>query len=560
MTGSRLLAAAFLTVGLAVLCVVSVSSDAFAAAAAVVDSKPAAFSILHAAQLVLAVGLDNLRGQHAELVTRAAAKIAEVKDGLPAADVTRIEGEHGALLRDVSAVADAIKAEERKAPVPGPTDPNRAHAWSGEDAKKIGERAKAFGLSGEDAIAVMADPKVRSLEAATDNLQERAVAKNGPRQTPQIDVTRDEGDTLRNAVESSVMLRANPASVTDAKLIEQAREYRGMSLLEAGRHFIERSQGVKLRGLSRRELATVCLGLPDMSIRIAGMHSTSDFANVLANVASKRLRAAYEAAPQTFKRFTRPSTNPDFKEKSVVQLSSSPAFKKVREGAEYSHGGLTDGVEKYALATYGRIIAITRQALMNDDLGAFDRLPRMLGRAAADLESNTVWNILLDNAAMNDTVALFHADHGNLLSATAIDETNLALAEKAMRDQKGLAAKAADRENLNLTPAFMMVGNAKKIQAQKMLTAVQATATSGVNPFAGAMELIVEARITGNKWFLSASPDQIDTIEYSYLEGENGVFIEQRVGFEVDGLEVKGRLDFAAKAIDWRGLTYNPGA
>jgi hypothetical protein len=59
---------------------------------------------------------------------------------------------------------------------------------------------------------------------------------------------------------------------------------------------------------------------------------------------------------------------------------------------------------------------------------------------------------------------------------------------------------------------------------------------------------------------LIADPATIDTIEYAYLEGEEGVFTEQRVGFEVDGIEVKGRLDFAAKAIDWRGMYYNPGA
>jgi hypothetical protein len=109
-------------------------------------------------------------------------------------------------------------------------------------------------------------------------------------------------------------------------------------------------------------------------------------------------------------------------------------------------------------------------------------------------------------------------------------------------------------------PKYLVTGSAKKVEAQKMLTAVQAAATSNVNVFAESMEPITEARITGNKWFVIADPATIDTIEYAYLEGEEGVFTEQRVGFEVDGIEVKGRLDFAAKAIDWRGMVYNPGA
>jgi hypothetical protein len=61
-------------------------------------------------------------------------------------------------------------------------------------------------------------------------------------------------------------------------------------------------------------------------------------------------------------------------------------------------------------------------------------------------------------------------------------------------------------------------------------------------------------------WYLIANPNQIDTIEYAYLEGQQGAYIESRNGFDVDGVEIKARLDFGAKAIDWRGLYKNSGA
>ena len=51
-------------------------------------------------------------------------------------------------------------------------------------------------------------------------------------------------------------------------------------------------------------------------------------------------------------------------------------------------------------------------------------------------------------------------------------------------------------------------------------------------------------------WYLAASPNQIDTIEYAYLEGQQGACIETHNGFDVDGVEIKCRLDFGAKAID----------
>jgi hypothetical protein len=171
--------------------------------------------------------------------------------------------------------------------------------------------------------------------------------------------------------------------------------------------------------LSKFELATRLLGLDPLGSRAIGLNSTSDFANVLANVINKRLRNAYELAPQNWKKIGRQSNNTDFKQKSVVQLSSAPIFKQVSEGQEFSYGGLTDGAEKYALATYGRIIAITRQTLINDDLARSDRLPMMLGRQAAELEAKTFWAILTANAAMSDGTALFHANHGNLGSAAS---------------------------------------------------------------------------------------------------------------------------------------------
>jgi hypothetical protein len=129
-----------------------------------------------------------------------------------------------------------------------------------------------------------------------------------------------------------------------------------------------------------------------------------------------------------------------------------------------------------------------------------------------------------------------------------------------MRKQKSLSPSRPTREPMNLSPRYIVVSPDKETEAAKMLTAILATQASNVNVFQGSLEPIVEARLTGNTWYLFADPATIDTIEYSYLEGEEGLFTEQRIGFEVDGIEIKGRVDFAAKAIDWRGIYKDPGA
>jgi hypothetical protein len=371
-----------------------------------------------------------------------------------------------------------------------------------------------------------------------------------------VQVITDERDTMRAALENAILHRANPQAV---QLDDAAREWRGMSLMEMGRVYFEQTTGQRLRGLGKMELATRLLGL-DTGLRAGGMMATTDFPAILANVVSKRLRMAYQVAPQHWKNLSRQNNAPDFKARAIVQLSNLPQFKKIAEGGEYQHAALGDGKEQYALATYGRIVAITRQSLINDDLGAFDRLPMLLGRAAAETESSLFWAIILNNPQMGDGVALFDAKHGNVGTAAAIAIASLNEARSLMRKQKGLALKAADAEPLNLTPAYIVVSPDKETECQQFLaTTLYPTQNAQVNPFAGSLLQITEARLSGNAWYVFADPSTIDTIEYAYLEGEEGLYTESRLGFEVDGIEIKGRLDFAAKAIDWRGMLKNAG-
>jgi hypothetical protein len=61
-------------------------------------------------------------------------------------------------------------------------------------------------------------------------------------------------------------------------------------------------------------------------------------------------------------------------------------------------------------------------------------------------------------------------------------------------------------------------------------------------------------------WYMVADNGAVDTVEYCYLDGSEGVFLDSAMDFDSDGMKVKARLDFAAKSIDWRGLWKNPGA
>lgn len=367
-------------------------------------------------------------------------------------------------------------------------------------------------------------------------------------------------DMISRAVATTALLhRADPAGFP---LNDDAKHFRGMSLIELARSSLDFA-GVDTRGMAKMHLASDAL-------RLGGLHNTSDFPAILANVANKTLRAGYEAAPQTWRPFTREVTLPDFKEKSRVQLGEAPQLEKVLENGEFKRGTIGEGKEAYSLFTYGKIVGITRQAIINDDLNAFTRIPRAFGIQAAQLESDLVWAQIIGNPVMGDGTALFHANHGNLGAAAGIDVTSLAAAFEAMRLQKGLDGKTF----LNLTPRFLIVPVAAVLKAMQLLTSITPNQSSNVVPdYIAKLTPISEPRLDGGfvnpatgavvagsrfNWFLAADPAMSDTVEIGYLEGNRGVYTETRNGFDIDGVEVKVRIDAGAKVIDWRSFYKNP--
>ncbi|MEH7829871.1 prohead protease/major capsid protein fusion protein [Gemmobacter denitrificans] len=353
----------------------------------------------------------------------------------------------------------------------------------------------------------------------------------------------------RDAMSEALLHRHNPGR---AQLTDRAREFRGLTLLELARHALDR-RGIATRGMSKMELATEAL------IGRSGLHSTSDFPLILANVANKTLRAAYDTTPRTFTAWARQAVITDFKPVARNQLGGAPDLLRVPESGEFTYGTIGESREVYALVTYGRIVGITRQTLINDDLDAFTRIPSAFGAAAADLESDLVYSIFSTNPNMADGNPLFHASHANLGTAGAISETTLAEAYRLFGNQRGLEGR-----QISVLPRYIITPpGVRSVEARKNVTATTPNAVAGVNAFANRLEPIEEARLIPaagpDPWFLAADPSRIDTIEFAYLEGQQGVYTETRSGFEVDGIEIKARHDFAAKAIDWRGLFRNAG-
>jgi len=248
----------------------------------------------------------------------------------------------------------------------------------------------------------------------------------------------------------------------------------------------------------------------------------------------------------------------DFRPNPVTGLTGTPEFLVVEENGEYTYASFQDIGDSFKLWTAGRIISLSRQLIINDQLGLFGDMGGHLGRGAALHEANAWWANVLGNPNLSDGVALFHASHGNLApSGSFLSATGLSAGRAAMRKQK-------DRDGvtpINPTPKYLVVGPDSETAADQLLATFQAAKSGDVVPaFVRSLIVVVTPRITDYSWYLFADPTKTPALQHAYLRGQKGIYTDTRVGFEVDGVEYKGRLDFNAKAAGFQGVYKNPGA
>lgn len=406
--------------------------------------------------------------------------------------------------------------------------------------------------------------------AAPDAARAEALAAVASRATARVPAEvagarQDEGDTarrhLQNALEHMVMQRSSvPLKV---ELEEGARRYRGFQLIDYARACIELGGGT-YAGLTKIETfqRAFAMGREKRFTR-AGTHTSGDFPDLLANTASKSLRAAYEYAPRTFLSWTNRMDLPDFKDFKLVALGGAPALDLIGENGEVTYGTIDDAAETCTLLRYGKALAVSYVALVNDDMSGFTRIPAMFGQAAADKESAVVYAVLTANANMSDGNALIGAAHANTttgaLTADATGVTNVGKVQNLLRQQTGPEGRI-----LNLTMRTLLVPSGKEVVAAQLFASANVVSTLGaVNPFRSTVQVVAEPRLDATSavaYYGVADPMQIDTIVYGYLQGEAGPTLTSDIEFDTDGLKVKATHNFYAKAADWRGIAYSTGA
>lgn len=364
----------------------------------------------------------------------------------------------------------------------------------------------------------------------------------------------DETDKRREAMVNAMLIRAGVAD-DKVKASAGANPFRGRTLLAIA------EASLQAGGVDTRQFA-------DKRSLVAASftQSGSDFPILLENTMHKTLLAAYGLQALTWSRFCKRGTVSDFRAHNRYRVGSLGNLQPKNELGEYKSVVIPDGEKSsIAAATKGFILNISREAIINDDLGALTDQASAAGRAAARTVEVDVYALLAANSGngptMNDGNPLFHASHNNIAAGAALSVDVLDGMRVLMAQQKDVSGN----DFLDLRPEVLLCPIGMGGAARVIIGAEFDTSVSNKfqvpNKVRGLVRDIVDTpRMTGTRYTLLASASESAAIEVAFLDGNDTPYLETAQAFDTDGGKLKVRLDYGVAGHDWRGAVTNPGA
>lgn len=427
--------------------------------------------------------------------------------------------------------------------------------WSADQTRKIvmetlGGKAEPISNPG----AVPDDVQVfgvglRSQPAASPAYQPRPLGAG-------VRMGEDQTEKFRNGFTEAMLVKAGV--LTDRKSIDGARAggFVGKRLIVLAGDYC------RMHGINTQAMDDDAVAFRALTYRAAGQ-TTSDFTNILANVANKSLLQGWEEAPETWQTWTRRGTLPDFKTAEISGLSGFTGLDEVPEDGDITYGKFTDRKETIKLVSYAKKYRITRKLIINDDLRALSAIPRAMGRAGNRKVGDITYALLNGTGPTlnQDSTALFDtSSHKNYVAAaTAPTVATLNTASVAMAKQTDPNTSAV----LNIQPRFLMVPKSLEQTARVLMAATYDPAgTAGTlppNTFSNRYEIITDARLDGQTygtaaWYLLADPNVFDTFEVAFLNGMAEPYMRENEEWDGQGTSYLVGVDFGVSALDFRAV------
>jgi hypothetical protein len=427
------------------------------------------------------------------------------------------------------------------------------------------------------ADALVDDPSV-TVEIAQERIIRKMASQplGGAVEGSSFNVTESEHDKFMAQASAGLVQRCFQGQIKHQKApdVQGAEHFRNLGLYRLAEACVRR-MGVNPERYSKADVARVAMGHQGTIDRLRiqrssdAYHTSGSFANLLLDAASKTLTASYLEAPYTWDQWVRQAQSvDDFKNINRISLGESPNLEVVPEGKGYPEGKVVDQRKSYKIEKYGKEFTVTWETVINDDLDALSRIPAMHGAAARRTQEKAIYDVFLSNPLMPDGFNLFSASHtsGTNLSggAAAPSKTTLDKAFEVMGKQKGLNSDVF----LGLTPSILLVPLAYAGTALELVNStasVESEKNSGVSNLygrGGARQLRVVASPyldanSGTNWYAIADNSLIDTVEISFLSGEESPVLESDWNMRNDSYIYKVRQSFAAAVIEHRGIFAN---
>jgi len=489
-------------------------------------------------------------------------------------------GADGATSASVAASkrGDAAKAKEPNMETEGKDGEGKVEAAAPVAAVEIETKIDLSGVRAEAAGEIKRIAEVQKIAAKHPEIAAKAIAEVWDATKTELEVMRADRPTAPavhassgeamtgKTLECAVAISAKMGGVEkdfDAKTIEAAdKRFRGgiglqELLLEAA--WANGYTGRTFR--DTREILRFAFGRQDVS---AGFSSV-DIGGILSNVANKNLLAGFSSVEQTWRAICAIRNVKDFKTVTSYRMTSADQYEKVGPGGEIKHGTLGEESFTNKADTYAKMFGITRQDIINDDLGALTDIPRRLGRGAGLKLNDVIWTAFMDNASFFSGTGKYISGSNTNLSVVGLEIGKVAFDGKTDSDGKPLGAQA----KILLVPSALSVTGAVLMKSLEIRDNTANTKTPTANPFAGAFQLESSAYL-GNSayagysalaWYLLDDPLDIATIEVAFLNGQESPTIESTdADFDTLGIRSRGYHDFGVAKQDARGGLKSKGA
>jgi hypothetical protein len=291
--------------------------------------------------------------------------------------------------------------------------------------------------------------------------------------------------------------------------------------------------------------------------------SMHEVINILSNTGNKMLLESFNAVESVWRSIGTVNSVNDFKTKTSYRLVDDAKFDKVGPDGRLRHALFEEESFTNRAETYGKILQLNRQDIINDDLGALTSRAQKIGRGAA-LRLNEVFWLEFNTNSTFFTTARKNYFEG---AATNLQFSSLQTAEQMFMDQTDPKGNPlAVMPSMLLVPTSLAV-TAKELFASQNIVTGSTGKNMATNVFAGMYRPEVSAYVgntafggTQTSWYLLANPNDLPTIEVVFLNGQQTPIIEEaEADFDMLGIAMRGYFDFGVAKQDWRGGVRSKG-